>query len=126
MGRVIVLAVDDDEPVLATTAMRLRRAGYEVVEAESGLAAINILESRSDIAVVLSDCQMPHMSGMELAKIVRERWPRIPFIAVSGQPRDRDLPDEVHFIPKPFKTAVVVAAIEEARRTIELLRWTGS
>jgi two-component system cell cycle sensor histidine kinase/response regulator CckA len=126
MGRVIVLAVDDDEPVLATTAMRLRRAGYEVVEAESGLAAINILERRSDIAVVLSDCQMPHMSGMELAKIVRKRWPRIPFIAVSGQPQDRDLPDEVHFIPKPFKTAVVVAAIEEARQTIEFLQWTGS
>ncbi len=84
MRRVTVLAVDDDAPVLRTTAIRLRRAGYEVVEAPSGPAALSILESRSDITIIVSDCQMPQMSGADLARIALARWPQITFIAVSG------------------------------------------
>jgi CheY-like chemotaxis protein len=114
MRRVTVLAVDDDAPVLRTTAIRLRRAGYEVVEAPSGPAALSILESRSDIAIIVSDCQMPQMSGADLARIALARWPQITFIAVSGQPPDGALPDQVRFVPKPFRIAALVAAIEDA------------
>lgn len=114
----VVLVVDDEPAVLAVTALRLRRAGYDAVEASGGLGALLILESREGVCVVLSDCNMMPMRGAELAKVVLKRWPHIGYVAMSAEPPDPDLPDKVSFIRKPHSTAALVAAIEGERRAV--------
>ena len=107
----VVLVVDDEPGVLAIASLHLQRAGYTVLEAIGGAAALSVLESRSDVALVLIDCDMPGMSGPEADKIILARWPHIRIIAMSGRPPAPDLPDEVDFIPKPFKGADLVARV---------------
>jgi CheY-like chemotaxis protein len=118
MTACVVLVVDDEPAVLAVTALRLRRAGYDALEASSGLGAVLILESRAGVCVVLSDCNMMPMKGAELAKLVLKRWPHIGYVAMSGEPPDPALPNEVSFIHKPHSTAALVAAIEGERRAV--------
>ena len=69
-----IWVVDDDRAVRSTIVRLLTRSGYQCFEADSGSAAIAILES-SPIHLVISDLNMPSMSGVELLEVVRARWP---------------------------------------------------
>jgi CheY-like chemotaxis protein len=70
----------------------LESEGYEVVTAEDGVDALSKL-SNSIPDLIISDLRMPRMSGFELLKIVREKFPQIPVIAISGQYVSDDLPE---------------------------------
>jgi CheY-like chemotaxis protein len=90
-----VLVVDDDPNVRDSVARLLMSAGYDVASAEDGLAALSHLnKTRPD--VIVSDLNMPRMSGFELLSLVRYRFPRIVVLAMSGAYRNSDeLPTEV-------------------------------
>jgi len=96
----IVLVVED-EPLLRLLAVDLvEEAGFEAVEAVDADQAVAILEPRNDIRIVFTDIDMPgSMDGMKLAAAVRDRWPPIEIIIVSGhrRPMDRDLPAGRYF-----------------------------
>ena len=71
-----ILVVDDDPLVRFVTADHLQDAGFEVVEAPSADGALPLLEAGDGIAALVTDVQMPgSMNGLELAQIVRRRWP---------------------------------------------------
>ena len=108
----VILAVDDEPAVLAITATRLRRAGYTVVEATGGEEALRVLESRDDVSVIVSDCNMPGMRGLDFARIALARWPHMRFIATSGKPPDPDLPEGATFIRKPYRAHVLIEIVE--------------
>jgi CheY-like chemotaxis protein len=61
----------------------LESEGYEVSTAEDGLDALLQLKARA-ADIIISDLNMPHMSGFELLSVVRRRYPEIPVIAISG------------------------------------------
>jgi CheY-like chemotaxis protein len=78
-----ILVVDDDEALRDSTGALLKAAGYEVSLAENGLDAL--LQLRKTFpAVIISDLNMPQMSGFEFLSVVRRRFPQIPVIAMSG------------------------------------------
>lgn len=90
--RYTILCVDDEPSVRESTSLVLESEGYEVVTAEDGVDALNkISDSIPDL--IISDLRMPNMSGFELLKIVREKFPQIPVIAISGQYVSDDLPE---------------------------------
>jgi len=87
-------------------------AGYTPVEAVDADGAVAILESRSDIALMVTDIQMPgSMDGLRLAHAVRERWPSIKIIVVSGQLKQPsiDLPVDSRFFGKPLEAVEMIA-----------------
>ena len=90
-----ILVVDDDPSVRETVAMLLMSAGYDVGVAEDGFAAL--LQLRKTLPdLIISDLNMPHMSGFELLSVVRRRFPEILTVAMSGAYRNSDeLPPEV-------------------------------
>ena len=102
------LLVDDDEGVRLTTAHMLRRLGCEVVTAADGAAALAVLEtSAAGLDLVLLDMAMPGMSGEDLAATLRERWPMLPIVVMSGyatQDLTRRLGQHpiLRFLQKPF------------------------
>jgi CheY-like chemotaxis protein len=110
----IVLIVED-EMLPRMRAMELvEDAGYASVEAVDGDEAFAILESRSDIALLLTDIQMPgRMDGLKLAHAVHKRWPPIKIIVVSGQLKllDIDIPADGRFFEKPLEAATMIAEI---------------
>jgi CheY-like chemotaxis protein len=102
------LLVDDDEGVRLTTAHMLRRLGCEVITAADGAAALAVLEtSATSLDLVLLDMAMPGMSGEDLAATMRERWPVLPIVVMSGyatQDLTRRLGQHpiLRFLQKPF------------------------
>jgi CheY-like chemotaxis protein len=78
-----VLVVDDEPTVRASTSMLLKSAGYGVRTAEHGFDALLQLGTATP-DVIISDLNMPQMSGFEFLSVVRRRFPEIVVIAVSG------------------------------------------
>lgn len=101
-----IALVAEDEPILMIQGVSaIEDAGFEVLEARNTDEAIAVLEGRDDIRVVVTDLQMTgSMDGMKLARAVRDRWPPILIIVVSGhiKPKMGDLPENVTFLSKPY------------------------
>ena len=132
-----ILIVDDEPAVRAALTMVLERAGYAVVAAESGDQALRLLKSKP-IEVVISDQHMPGLSGVDLLKLVRVRYPRVVRIMLTAD-TDPEVPvrsineGEVYrFIRKPWNDADLrtilslafhIARLEqEKRHLVTLLR----
>ncbi|GJD81894.1 hypothetical protein GCM10007886_47560 [Methylobacterium gregans] len=109
-----VLVVDDDPEVRHVTASFVRRFGYRETEAESGAAAVAILE-REAFDLVVADLAMPGMSGVDLANLVRSRWPDLPVLILTGHADAIEIPEDLPVLAKPFQSA------ELARRLSALL-----
>ncbi|HWE44767.1 MAG TPA: response regulator [Caulobacteraceae bacterium] len=97
-GRVTILLVDDDALVSTGTAAMLEDLGHEVIEASTGDEALALLSSRSGVDMVITDHAMPGMTGAELAKIIRVRFPELPIILATGY---ADLPSATEPISLP-------------------------
>lgn len=92
VDRKCVACVDDDVDVLRLRELLLRGSGYAVITATSGQKLLTDLASGAAVDIVLLDYLMPAMNGDELAEKLRQRYPRLPLIAVSAVPQ---LPDSM-------------------------------
>ena len=103
-GRPVVLLVDDDSAVREITAGMLDELGYAVVEAGSGGAALEILQQRPDVDLMLLDFAMPGMNGAEVAREAITRRPHLPIVFVTGYADVEALAHagEAGVIQKPF------------------------
>src|SRR5438445_12768244 len=82
----VVLVVEDEMLLRMRAVDMVEDAGFTSVEAVDADEAVAILESRSDIALLFTDIQMPgSMDGLVLAHAVHDRWPPIQILLVSGQ-----------------------------------------
>jgi CheY-like chemotaxis protein len=112
----VVLVVEDDMLLRMRAVDMVEDAGYSCVEAVDADAAVAILESRSDIALLITDIQMPgSMDGLMLAHAVHKRWPPIKIILVSGKLKlsDIDTPPESRFFDKPLDSKKMVSEIQD-------------
>jgi len=101
-----VVLVVEDEFLLRLVAVELvEDAGFQALSAASADEALAILETRGDVWLLFTDVQMPgSMDGLSLAHAVRDRWPPVELIVISGQRliQAEDLPDRGRFIAKPY------------------------
>jgi CheY-like chemotaxis protein len=115
----VVLVVEDEPMIRMLAAEILEDEGFEVAEAANAPAALKLLEKRDDVTALFTDIDMPGgMNGLELAKIVHERWPRIAIVVTSGVFRvaaDK-LPGDGVFIQKPYATSAPVRILRELIR----------
>ena len=88
-----VLVVDDEPEVEAMFRQRLRRdlrsGRYEMLFASSGVHALEVMNEHPNVAVVLTDLNMPRMDGMSLLSELRDRWPDVQPVVLSayGDPK---------------------------------------
>ncbi|MFA5897957.1 MAG: response regulator [Hyphomicrobium sp.] len=113
-----VLLVEDEEVVRNFAARALKRQGYKVLEAASGVEALEVMEKhKGKVDIVVSDVVMPEMDGPTLLKELRKTNPDIKIIFVSGYPNDAfksALGDEnFAFLPKPFSLPQLAAKVKE-------------
>lgn len=80
-----ILVVDDDSFSGEMTAAILEDAGYETVMVESGVEAVELLAKDPGFAAVISDMNMPFVSGLELFETLRDGGCELPFILLSGE-----------------------------------------
>jgi CheY-like chemotaxis protein len=111
----VVLVVEDEMLLRMRAVDMVEDAGYTSVEAVDADAAFAILESRSDIALLFTDIQMPgSMDGLGLAHSVHDRWPPIKIILVSGQLKlaNLDIPAGSRVFGKPLEAKVMIAQMQ--------------
>jgi two-component system, response regulator PdtaR len=100
-----VLVVEDEALVRMSAVASLEDLGCTAIEAGSSDEAIGLIRKNPDIRVLFTDIQMPGtLDGLELAKLVRHRWPSISVVISSGRvfPPRASLPAGVRFIAKPY------------------------
>ena len=88
------LIVDDDPGLREVGKLLLESQGYEVITAEDGFEALIALK-KSLPDILISDLNMPNMSGFELLSVVRRRFPNIPVIVISGEFSQLTVPESV-------------------------------
>jgi CheY-like chemotaxis protein len=111
-----VLLVDDDQRVRETIRMMLERAGHRVVEAESAEDAINQFNTMESVDLLVSDLQMPGLSGLELFDRLVERLPslRVLFISGAASPADlRTITRKGALLEKPFSAKMLATKVHE-------------
>jgi two-component system cell cycle sensor histidine kinase/response regulator CckA len=107
-GREHILLVEDEPAVRQFSARALREKGYNVVEADCGEEALDIINSSETLFdLIISDVVMPKMDGPTLVNRVQKTHPQIKVIFVSGYAEDTfrdnlDKTSRIHFLPKPF------------------------
>ena len=111
-----ILLVDDEASVRAIVVRILRRAKYNVLEAEDGEAALRIAESHpGTIDLLITDMFMPGLRGPEVAQKLAQTCPGLRVLFMSGY-ADQDLrtgvPAGANFLNKPFSGADLAKAVE--------------
>jgi CheY-like chemotaxis protein len=115
-SRPVVLIVEDEVLLRWTAVAIIEEAGFDVVEAGTGIEAVSVLEKRSDIRTVFTDVEMPgSINGIQLAHLISTRWPSIGIMATSGKFRLRedDLPAGARFLHKPYAVANLTDTLKE-------------
>jgi CheY-like chemotaxis protein len=108
-----ILVVDDEELVLESLRMTLAYYGYTVETASGGSQALLKLEhAESEYGLVVTDRKMPKMTGDQLSARIKQQWPHLPVIMVTGYPPDCKPPGVDVVLLKPFSTAGLRATVE--------------
>ena len=123
MDRAKILVVDDESRMRKLVRDFLVREGYNVLEAEDGVEAMDIFYEEKDISLLILDVMMPRMDGWQVCREIRESS-KVPIIMLTARSEERDElqgfdlgVDE--YISKPFSPKILVARVEA------ILRRTG-
>ncbi|WP_144395144.1 response regulator [Pleionea sediminis] len=120
-----ILLVDDEENIIKSLKRLLRRDGYKILTANSGQEGLEILKN-NDVAVILSDQRMPHMSGTEFLKEAKEICPNSIRIVLSGYSELESITSAINegaiykFLTKPWDDHLLREHIRKAFEYFEL------
>ncbi len=112
-----ILIVDDEESLVETLTVLLKREGFEVISALSGNEAIGKLEENPD--VVLADIRMPKVSGIDVLTETRDRRPEVPVVLMTAQASLQSAIQAVnqgafYYVQKPFTNDELLAILRKA------------
>ncbi|MEI8025213.1 MAG: chemotaxis response regulator CheY [Pseudomonadota bacterium] len=110
-----ILVVDDFPTMRRIVKTLLRQLGYtNIIEAEDGELAYKMLKATPDIEFIVSDWNMPNMTGLELLKTVRadEKFKHLPFLMVTAEAEKENIIEAVksgvsNYVVKPFTAATL-------------------
>ncbi len=126
MASVKILAVDDSVTMRRILTNTLKKAGFDqVVEAEDGVDAWAKLQREEDVGLILTDWNMPNMSGLEFVKKVRSdpKFGNVPIIMVTARGVKDDVLEAMRagvnsYIVKPFTPQVLKEKIEKVLSSV--------
>ncbi len=119
-GTATILVIEDQPQVRAVACVMLRRSGYTVIEAGDGAEALEAARRHGGaIDLLLTDVVMPGMNGRRAANLLRQEWPGMHVLFMSGYTNDAVeqhgiLEPGVAFLEKPFSAASLLLAVRNA------------
>jgi two-component system response regulator AtoC len=117
-----VLIIDDDNAMAQMCAKLIRRRGHMAVITGSGADALALIREAADIDVVVSDVQMPRMTGVEVLAQIRAFDETLPVIMITGyanvlSPLEALEMGASDYLMKPFEPETLISSIERAARS---------
>lgn len=118
-----VLVVEDEASIRSFIIINLSRAGYEVLEAESGEMALDMLENESGVGVVLLDIMLPGIDGFEVCRRIRAKGSKIGIIMLTARTQEVDrvtglMTGADDYVTKPFSPTELIARIDALYRRL--------
>ncbi|GLR87901.1 response regulator [Bradyrhizobium iriomotense] len=115
--RSVALIVEDDAMQREMLSLLLEESGYHVIQCASGEDARHVLEmAAGTLCFLMTDVQLPgRTDGVEVARIAKERNPRLDVVVTSGRPLTQPLPDGAKFWAKPWAPLDVLREAEAAQ-----------
>lgn len=112
-----VLVLEDESSIRGFIVINLRRAGYDVVEAESGEEALERLRENPDVRVVLLDIMLPGIDGFEVCRRIRAGNAKIGIIMLTARSQEMDkvtglMTGADDYVTKPFSPAELTARVD--------------
>ncbi|WP_062016660.1 response regulator [Aureimonas sp. AU4] len=123
-----ILIAEDDTGIRLLVSRALRQEGHEVMVAEDGEMAIDVLaEEAGAFDLVLSDIRMPGITGIELAHAIHATFPGLPILLMTGYAEQKEAAEELSAIvtgvvEKPFTLAEIRRRVAAALPAPEPLR----
>jgi response regulator RpfG family c-di-GMP phosphodiesterase len=120
-----LLLVDDEENIVSALVRLLRRDGYRILRANSGMQGLELL-AQNEVGVIISDQRMPGMTGAEFLSQVKELYPDTVRIMLSGYTELNSVTDAINrgaiykFLTKPWEDDLLRANVDEAFHRYEL------
>lgn len=116
-----VLVLEDESSIRSFIVINLRRAGYEVVEAESGEEALERLKEHRDVRVALLDIMLPGIDGFEVCRRIRATNSHIGIIMLTARSQEMDkvtglMTGADDYVTKPFSPAELTARVDALMR----------
>ncbi|MBE6990733.1 MAG: response regulator transcription factor [Ruminococcaceae bacterium] len=116
-----VLVLEDESSIRSFIVINLRRAGYEVIEAETGEEALEKLEHHRDTRVALLDVMLPGIDGFEVCRRIRAGNARIGIIMLTARTQEMDkvtglMTGADDYVTKPFSPAELTARVDALMR----------
>ena len=118
-GKATILLVEDEDAVRMFASRALKNKGYNVYEANSGVSALEVMETMPEkIDLLISDVMMPQMDGPTLVAKIREDYPKLKVIFISGYAEDaldeNIAREDFLFLPKPFSLKQLAEQVKDA------------
>lgn len=118
----LILVVDDESDVRKVCRLILERAGYDVIEAEDGNHAIEVVKAGENplvVDVILTDIDMPKLNGIEAIQFFQREFPHKPIIVLTGKPNLEAATSLmrqglVDYLVKPAENNALLAAVAKA------------
>ena len=115
----MILVVEDEAVLRMDAAGLLEENGFRVVEAANADAALELLDARDDVRLLLTGIRTPGSCyGMDLAQQVHARWPNIRLVITSVQekPAQAEIPDDGRFVAKPYQANELLGEVNDLMR----------
>ena len=116
-----VMVLEDESSIRSFIVLNLRRAGYDVIEAETGEEALQLLQKNGDTGVALLDIMLPGIDGFEVCRRIRATNARIGIIMLTARSQEMDkvtglMTGADDYVTKPFSLAELTARVDALMR----------
>lgn len=117
MGKKVMI-VDDSKTIRQQVSFTLSKGGYEVIEAEDGNDGLAKLKANADIAMIISDVNMPNLNGLEMVEKIKSEGHKVPIVMLTTEGA-ADMIERAKaagakgWLVKPFKPDQLVAAVQK-------------
>jgi len=121
-GKGRIMIVDDEKNIRDLIRMTLTKAGYDVLEAEDGAKAVEVLRKDDNplmVDVITCDIRMPKVNGIEAIAFFRKEFPSIPVVVITGFPETEMAVSLLKqgvsdYVPKPVESQKLLAVVAKA------------
>lgn len=122
-----VLVLEDEEGIRAFVVLNLKRAGYDIIEADTGEKALELYDQNPDIDIAVLDVMLPGISGIDVCKTLRASNQKIGIIMLTAKAMENDKVEGLmsgadDYIAKPFSPLELIVRVDSLYRRVQLLK----
>ena len=122
-----VLVLEDEKSIRDFVVLNLSRAGYDIIEAETGESALELFDSNPDIDIAVLDVMLPGIDGFEVCKSIRASNQKVGIIMLTAKAQENDkvtglMNGADDYVAKPFSPLELIVRVDSLYRRVQIMK----